>query len=97
MIVHVKLTDHFIGQARERMTKRDRAALADLLLSPELPRVAEAMPLGDRAAASLGDGLLVFCRDVRDHTILAVLTYLGPDEAHVVNWRQDTTYVSVDI
>lgn len=97
MIVHIKLTDHFLEQARERMTKRDRAALTDLLLSPDLIRVAEAMPPGDRAAASLGDGLLVFCRDKRDQSLLAVLTYLGPEEAHVVNWRRDTTYVQVDI
>jgi hypothetical protein len=96
-IVHVKITDHFLQQARERMTKRDRAALADLLLSEHLVRVCESMPRGDRGAASLGDGLLVFMRDVRDDRVLAVLTYLGPDESHVVDWRRDTTYVQVDI
>jgi hypothetical protein len=96
VIVHVKLTEHFLIQAGERMTKRDRGEMTTFLLSPTLFRIAEALSPGERAAACLGDGLIVFCRDAADSSVLAVLTYLGPDEAHVVSRRFDTTLVRVE-
>jgi hypothetical protein len=97
MIVHIKLTDHFLEQSRGRMCKRDRHRLTDFLLSPDLPRVAEALEPGKRGAVSIGDGIVVFCRDSHDRSVLAVLTYLSGNEAAVARRRLDTELVSVEI
>jgi hypothetical protein len=71
--------------------------MTTFLLNPALLRVATALSPGERGAASLGDGLIIFCRDVADSSLLAVLTYLGPDEAYVVSRRLDTTLVQVEV
>ena len=97
VILHIKLTDHFLRQAHERMSKRDRNQMTAFLLSPALLRVAESIPPGERGAASLGEGLIIFCRDEVDPSVLAVLTYLGPGEAYVVSRRLDTTLVQVEV
>lgn len=86
---HVKLTEHFLEQARD-LDQGAAGLLTRALLDGRLVRLAATLKAGERGAVPIGGGYVVFCQDERDQDVLTLLTYLSRDTQEVLRRRDDT-------
>jgi len=87
---HVKITEHFLQKAQERLEEADIARLWRVMSDGRLFKLAERLRPGEKGAVGIGSGYVVFCEDKDDDGLLALLTLLGRGSSESIRRRQDT-------
>lgn len=90
MTYHVKLTEHFLDRAWERLRDEDVSRLWRVINDGRLSQLARRLSPGEKGAVGVGFGYVVFCVDEVDPGVLAILTLLGPGSSEVIRRRRDT-------
>lgn len=93
---HVKLTDHFLGTAHDRLDRRDMGEIMAALADGSIQRTAHAecsCPGADRLALSIGRAVVIVTLDEDDPEVTCVLTVLGRGEQECLTRRSDTRAV----
>jgi hypothetical protein len=93
---HVKLTEHFLGTAYDRLSAQDMGEVMLALADGSIQRTAHAecsCPGQDRLALSVGRAVVIVTLDENDPEVTTVLTVLGPEEQKCLNRRSDTRAV----
>jgi len=95
-VSHVKLTEHFLGAAYDRMSLEDMGAFMLAVSSGSMQRIAHeecSCPGQDRLAVCVGTSVVVITLDEDDPEVTSVLTVLGEHERECLSRRTDTRIV----
>jgi len=87
---HVKITEHFLQSAQQRLEEQDIARLWRVLSDGRLFKLAEKLRPGEKGAVGIGSGYVIFCEDSEDAGLLALLTLLGRGSSDSIQRRRDT-------
>jgi hypothetical protein len=93
---HVKLTEHFLGTAYDRMSQGDMGRLMFAMADGSVQHTAHtecSCPGQDRLALSIGSSVVIVTLDEDDPELTCVLTALGPEEQECLSRRSDTRLV----
>lgn len=92
-IDHVKWSGHAIDAARTRLSREDRTAVVDMIVSGALAATSAPLVGDERGAIRVGGCWVVVKRDDRDRFMVTILTFLGADA--VFGARRDTRILTV--
>ena len=95
-VCHVKLSEHFLGTAYDRLSVEDMGRIMLALAAGSIQRTAHAecsCPGQDRLAIPVGRAVVIVTLDSDDPEVTCLLTVLGFGEQECLARRSDTRLV----